>query len=512
MDLSIDRLDEGVIADQPDLIVPIGAWTDARNIRFLDGAAEKARGYDAALGSLSATAIWATSVTDGTNVFWVYATNSALYATDGTNHANVSHPSLSYAATDDLGWTGGSFHGHVIANDGANVPQVWVPSLANDFTSLSAWPAITASVIRPFGDFLFALRITESGEHNPRLLRWSDRAAPGELPGSWDYTDPTNQAGINELAQTGDALVDCLPLRDKLILYKESHTWLAEYVGGPDVFGFRQLFSEVGMLTENCVIAIGGLHLVLTGDDLVLHDGNAPTSVIDGRMRRWLFNRINSERYRRCFVAGDYRNREAWICFPESGHDWPNMALVFNWRENKLYPAELGRQMTFAVPGIIPGSAFTFNTLASSFDLLAGSFDEATFTPSQVRVLFFDASSQQAFQGDTGETFAGTPMTAYAIRSGLAISRDLKRMKRIHALYPRVTGTAGDELRFWIGTRKTLDSATMWTGPYRFRLGVDYRIPLRVDARVLDLRVEYTGTNTFRLHGLGIEWDGMGYR
>jgi hypothetical protein len=77
-----------------------------------------------------------------------------------------------------------------------------------------------------------------------------------------------------------------MPLRDSLMIYKEFNTWIAEYVGGQDIFSFRQVFSQIGMLTENCAITFGSNQLVLTDNDLVLHDGNSAQSIADKRTRR----------------------------------------------------------------------------------------------------------------------------------------------------------------------------------------------------------------------------------
>jgi hypothetical protein len=502
----------GIVPDSPDLSLEAGAWTDSRNVRYRDGAVEKVRGYSQALGDLSATAIWAAPITDGTNYFWMYGSNSVLYATDGSSHANVSHPSLSYVATDDLSWSGGAFHGYVLANDGSSVPQVWQPGLANKCTSLTAWPAISCKVMRPFKDFIFALRITDSGTYYPNVMRWSDRAAQSALPLSWDYSDPTNQAGINELGQTGDLLVDAVPLRDSLVIYKEFHTWIADYVGGQDIFSFRQIFSHVGMLTENCAITFGSNQLVLTDNDLVVHNGNDAQSIADKRTRRSLFNRINSARFKRSYMVADHRNREAWICFPESGYDWPTLALVWNWSENTFDYRELGGPKTFATTGIIPGTAVSFDTDSGTFDDATGTFDEETYNPFLTRVLLLDSAVKKAYQNDTGEDFNGIPMSVYAERTGMTITKDLTSIKRVKRIFPKVIGTAGDTLRFYIGSRMTVGASTSWSGPYTFTIGSDYKIDFRVAARILDLRIEYSGTNTFRLFGMDVEHEFDGYR
>ena len=514
MQASIDKLDSpGFLPDAPDMIAPAGAWTDSRNVRYRDGAAEKCRGYIAALGSLSATSVWAASISDGTNYFWAYGSSTVMYATDGATHANITG-SITLGAIDDLGYTGGAFHGQLIVNDGVGIPQSWSPSLGNDLVSLTAWPAVNliAKVIRPFKDFLFAFRITDAGNFNPRLMRWSDRAAQDSLPLSWDYTDPTNQAGINELGQTHDLLVDAQPLRDSLMIYKELNTWSAEYIGGDDIFGFRQVFSQVGMLTENCALTFGAQQLVLTDQDLVLHDGNSARSLLDRRARRWLFNRINTTRYKRCFLVPDYRNREAYICFPESGYDWPNMALVWNWAEDTLHPYDLGGPKTFATPGIIPGTAITFDADTGTFDDAPGTFDEETYNPFAQRILLLDSVAKAAYQNDSGETYNGLLMTAYAERTALAIQKDLGQILRIKRIFPRVLGSPGDILKFYIGTRITQNATTAWTGPYNFTIGVDYKIDLRVSARLIDIRFEYSGSNTFRFHGVSFEFEPNGLR
>jgi hypothetical protein len=505
----------GVVTDVPDQLLPNGAWTDSRNVRYRDGAAEKCKGYEQALGDLSLTARWVVPMTDGSNYFWVYASNSVLSATDGSTHANVSHASISYVATDDLGWNGGAFHGHVIANDGITIPQVWNPGLGNRFASLSHWPAISAKVVRPFKDFLFALRITDGGSFLPRTLRWSDKAQQNAMPASWDFQDPTNQAGITELAQTGDLLVDCAPLRDSLVIYKENHTWLADYIGMPDVFSFRQIFSTAGLLAEDCYGVLGTSHLVLTDNDLIVHDGNSIKSIADRRMRRWLFSRISPTHYKRTFVMVDHRNRDAYVCFPESGFEWPNMALAWNWAEDTFHIYDLGREITFASHGIVPATAVssTFDSDSGTFDSDSSTFDEATYSQFLTRAILLDARAKRAYQNDTGETYAGTQMGVYAARTGTSLSGQTDEMMRILRIFPRVLGTNGDLLNFYVGTRETSSGTTQWDGPHEYRIGVDYKIDMRpIPGRIVDIRIEYLGSNTFRFFGYSIEFHPDGRR
>jgi hypothetical protein len=343
-------------------------------------------------------------------------------------------------------------------------------------------------------------------------MRWSDAAAQGALPLSWDFSDPTNQSGIKEFGESEDVLIDCEPLRDSLAIYKSGSTWLAEFVGGADVLGFRQIFTEIGALSQDCIGALGTSHLVLTGDDVVLHDGNSARSLLDKRARRWLFNRIDATNYRHCWVAMDYSNREAHIAFPQQGETHATMALVWNWAEDTLYPFDLGGPMTHGAYGIITGSASTFDTETTAFDGDAKIFDEESFSPFKRALVMTRGNVAKAIQYGIGETYDGVPMTCYAERSGTVISEDLGTIKRVWRLWPQVVGSPGDTLVFRIGAREALSGSVAYTGPYTFTIGTDNWIDVRFDARVIDLRVEYSGSNTFRLHGMLVDYEDSGDR
>lgn len=516
MKATIDKVDGGIIPDQPDYALPDGLWTDARNMRFRDGGAERIGGNLPVLGSLSTTAVWAQSLRDvSANVdYWVYGSLTTLYGTDGTNHANVS--SVTYSASADLGWTGGAFHGYMIANEGTVEPQTWQPGLTNKFQPLANWPASTlCKVLRPYGDFLMALRVTESGVYNPRLIRWSDAAAVGSLPGSWDYTDPTNQSGRAELGQTDDELIDCLPMREVNVVYKKNSTWLMQYIGLPDVFQFRQAFSQAGMLTENCAGAFGSNHFVVTDSDIIVHNGAEITPIADKRTRKWLFASMNADSYRRSFVVVDQKNREIWFCFPESGHDYPNIALCWNWPHDTFYPRELGTDVAFGATGPIPivTDSPLWDAATETWDSTTlGLWGPAQAAPWSGRILTVDSMRQLAYQADTGLTFNGTAIQSYLMRSNLGLTRDVGSMKRIRRIFPKVFGTEGDVLQIRVGARPTIDGPLSLQGPFEFTIGTDYKLDVRLSGRFIFLWIQHSTANWWQMIGYDVEFDGDGLR
>ncbi len=509
---TLDNLPGGFEPDRVDYNLADGVFSDCRNVRFNDGDAEKCKGTSAVFGSLSASAIWALNLNDNTNSFWIYGNETILYGYDGVTHAQVS--TVSYACPTDLGYTGGAFHGYAIVNDTAHTPQTWAPGLGNKLNDLPQWPVSTlCKVIRPFGDFLVALGISVSSTLNARQLRWSDVAPTGALPASWDYTDPTNQSGIAELGQTADVLIDCLPLRDTNVIYKQYNTWLMQFVGGLDVFSFRPLFNQSGMLSENCAVAFDTGHLVLTDSDVIIHDGTSQTSICDKKWRKWLFSTLDVTNYRRSFVVDNPREKETWICIPQNGDTFPTLALVFSRSSGKCHVRELGSPMSCAALGFVGGSLTTFDAATGTFNTATGKYDSSTYSPFTQQLVFFEGDAKAAFQAESGETFNGTQMSCYIERSNMGLTRDVGSIKRIGAIYPKVIGTAGDTFLVSVGTRDTIDGPITWTDPFEYTLGTDYMIPdVHTSGRFISLRFAYQGGNSFRLAGFDIAFDPDGER
>lgn len=512
MRVAYDEVDIGLAPDRPDWHLPPGAFSDSRNVRYREGGTEKIRGYAQVWGDLSTTALYADWISDGTNIFWVYGDEGTVYATDGVSHNSIS--SISYSADSAFVYTGGAYNGFYVITDGALAPQFWDPGLGNNLQPLTNWPASTiAEVIRPYRQFLVALRVTETGTYNPRLIRWSDRANPGSVPSSWDHTDPTNLAGRTELGQSADLLVDCLPLRDANIVYKEQNTWAMEFIGAPDVFSFRQLFNQVGLLSENCVKAFRGMHFVVTDHDIILHDGAQAQSLLENTFRSWLFARIDSDNYKKSFVVADYLNREMIFAFPEQGQSFCTLALVWNWQSGKFYPRDFGSPIAFAAAGIMPSeSPTTIDALVGTFDEQIQEFDEINYTSGQQRAVFFDSSATAAYRNGEGGDFAGTPMQVYWERSNVPLTKDINLRKRVLRVYPKVLGTSGDTLDVYVGTRTSIESTVQYSGPYVFTIGTDYKVDVRVSSRVVDVRFEYSGDNDVRLIGYDVEFDPDGER
>jgi hypothetical protein len=387
-----------------------------------------------------------------------------------------------------------------------------VPDLAADCISLTCWPAnVTAKIIRPFRDFIFALDITDSGTRNQRLIRWSDAAAQGALPiaSGFDYTDPTNQSGITELGQTSDALTDAVPLRDSLIVYKDFHTWRADYVGGGDVFQFREIFTQSGLLSNNCVALLDAEHLVFTDHDIIRHDGNQQQSIADKRIRKWIFNHIDTTYYKRSFAVVDHANNEALFCFPYSGLAAPSHAAVWNWTDNSWSIRELGHLRYFMVLGPLLGSSDkTIDGQALAIYKYTQPYDYVPYNALETVLITNAFGTKNFVQHGIGSDWEGSAMTVYAERTGLSLSGDMSKRKRVKRVYPRVSGDSGDTVDFYVGVQKTYGDGVTYSGPFTYTIdGKSPKIDCRISGVMVALKMVYTGSSNIRLTGYQVEYD-----
>ena len=328
------RLDDlhsiGLVRDLPYYQLPASAWTDLRNITLKDNSAQRFRGYGRFLEDLSFTPLSLFPASSRQDETLIVAGQQEVWALIGTDFVNISREGDPYVADSVLGWTGGSLGVVPVINNSFDVPQVWTrPGTTTQLEDLAGWPAdVRARVVRPFKSFLVAYDISLSGERVPQMLWWSDITEPGEAPTNWDIADPTNSAGRVELAGTPDYIVDAHPLRDVNIIYKENSIWGMQFVGGNAIFRFYRITGDGGLASQNCVAEMPRGHVALSSDDLFFVDGQNAQSLIDKRIRSWLFSNIDPTWFQRCFVVSNWLESEVWLVFPSVGSEFCDTALV----------------------------------------------------------------------------------------------------------------------------------------------------------------------------------------
>ena len=433
--------------------LPLGAWTDCQNIRFLDGYASQFLGYGEVYNSPSYEPQHLLPCNVSGSRYWVYATPTKTFAVSNVSgssvHTDITHLTPRTGVTNQ--WTGTLLSGVPILNAGdTSAPMAWSLNLANKFVDLSNWQAgCSCKSLRAYKNFLIALNVTKSGASYPYMVKWSHPADPGSLPSSWDQTDATNQAGEADVADGYDAIIDGLQMRDSFIIYKENSTWRMDFIGGNYIFKFTKIFSKSGAMNKNCIGDIDGSHIVLTANDVIVHDGNTSKSILDKITRRWLFQNIDVDNVGKCFVFVNPFFNEAYICYPSIGSSSCDKAIVYNYKDNTVSARDIPNANHAAYGavdnGLMGNWAQDNAPWASDLTLWNG----GDFVPSTARVMLGSANVK-LYLIDSSAAYDAALPNAYMERRGLSFDAP-ESIKLIRGIRPRIVGNTGDTVLISVG-------------------------------------------------------------
>jgi hypothetical protein len=484
-------------------------WTGGLNVKFRNGRVEKADGLSRVFPPTPAAPLHLQPYLSQNIPYWIMGSTTKLYRTEGSSWVDVSRTTGGdYAATLDNNWNGGILNQVVVLNNGVDKPQSLKPT-DSDFTDLPNWPATyRAKVMRPFKNYLVALGITVSSVEQPTTVKWSSPADPGEVPFTWDVTDVTNDAGENSLADTTGAIVDGKKLKDSFIIYKEDSVYSMRYIGGTFVFQFQQLFDDVGMLAPNCAAEFDGKHFVVGQGDVYVHNGVQKSSVIDGRMKNYLYNSIKNTTVKAVFVVPDYNNNEMWICFQSAdnivtGSPYANRALIWNWKDDNWTIREIP-ETPAATYGIVdPQVSDAWDDDSNTWDSDTTAWGNASYNPSKSKLVF--AGNQQMTIFAVGDTnlYDGATFKARVDRNQVYLNDDQK-IKFVSSITPHLSGVG--VCNIYVGSNMLHDAPTEWFGPYQYTIGVDDKIDCRVSGRYVGVRFEFETQGSWTLNGYTAEF------
>lgn len=507
---------EGLMSDLPLAELPAGVMTSFKNVRCRDQLIELVSGYsELSNGTALSFAPYFLVYSAETLGYWLLCGLNKVYASYlGTGSwADVTRTASNYAATADERWCGGVLNGVVVISNGIDAPQVWTrPSTTIKLVDLPNWPADhVCRAIRPFKNYLVALNITDNTNPllpypYPHMVKWSQPADPGTYPDSWDETDATKDAGEFDLPGS-DHIVDGGALRDFFVVYKDRSTHLMQFIGGRYIFKFSQVFTESGIMAKNCWTELDGQHVVFTTSDLITHNGVSAESLLNGRMRRWLFRNIDTGYMDRSFVVKNWFYNELWFCFPEPGAGTCTLALVWNWKDNVISMRDL--------PGVTHGdlgpiTAPAEQTWASDDTSWASddvAWNAANYSPIEQRLVMTAPATEQFMLMDSTTEFDGSTIIGEVIRSGLTFDAP-ERRKLVRGIRPRFY-SAGNAVTITVGGQEDLHGDITWGDAQTFTIGTSYKTDHLVEGRYIAFKLS-SATDFWRLESLDFDIEMLG--
>lgn len=497
----------GVIKDTSATVLPNNAWTDALNIRFLDGAAHQFVGH----GSVYETPAYAPQFVMGCSVagarYWLYATESKQFAvsnsTGSTVHTDLTHVTARTGTVNK--WSGFVFGGIPILNAGDDTtkPMYWDQDLTHKFLDLPNWPAnTTCRAIRQYKNLMVAVGIRKAGVEYPYLVKWSNLADPGTLPTTWDETDQTKDAGEFDLPEGQDPIIDALGLKDSLIVYKQSSTYAIDYIGGAFILKSRKVSGMSGLLNMNCAVdfdsGFSAMHFAVTGFDIVIHDGYSAQSVLDKKARRDFFQSVDSENRHKVFAFKNPYLNEIIVAFPSVGAIHCDTALVYNFVDKTVTYRSLPN-VTHAAYGPVDNIlGATWSQDADPWDSDLTRWNVPDFSPDTARVMMGSADVK-LYLLDASASFDGVIPEAYLERRGMAFDAE-DRIKLVTGIRPHISGNTGATVIVEIGSAENPYDEPTYTS-MTHTIGTTLQCDCLVAGRYIAVRFESGTAYNWKLDG-----------
>ena len=519
------------IQDVPPSEVPPEFWTDLRNFYMRVSYAQRISGLSQFFADWTDPAVNVINVQQATSNFWVVMGNSTVQVIDQAGTVTDITPAVYVGPIDPATANSTPINGFPVQSFNQNPPTFWDKQVGNICAPLPGWPATTtARSIRSFKQFLIAMNMVESGNEFPDKLRWSNAAEPGTVPTEWTAS-PTNEAGDTTLADTTGGIIDGLSLRGQFIIYKNHSTYLCNFVGGTFVFTFRKFLTTSGILANNCVTEAEGRHIVMTDGDVLLHDGQNVRSLLDKKLRRFIFLQIDSDNFANSFVFNYRAAKEVWICFPTAGFEFPNLAVIWDYAHDLLSIRELNETWSHAQSGLVLSTtqALDWDSQTDTWDASQGTWNRAQFTGAFERVLSSvavstpdgfsdttgDGNARLLFVDDTTTNRVDEAIVGQITRESLDLGTP-ESMKYVRRVWPRVNGPTGVTIRIRVGVQNDPTEAITWSPLQDFRLNEDDFLNFDLSGRYISVRFEDDGTpgadpnNVWQVHGFDLEYTFQG--
>lgn len=508
----------GMNRDLSDHELPLGVWTDVKNIRFLDGYAHQAFGHGEYFSAPSIVPFHIVPVTYAGQMYWLYAGAQKIYVVevlaDVSTHTNLTRQTagvdVNYSGAANS-WTSTLLSGIPILNPGNTVdyPQQWDLNTANRCTTLANWPVNTyCKVMRAFKNYLIALNVTKNGFSYPYMVKWSHPAAPGAVPLSWDEADPTKDARETDLSEGNGAIIDGLPLRDSFLIYREGSIHRMDWTGGRYVFRFQKVLGNSGALNRNCIVEIEGMHVVLTNADIIVHDGTTFNSILDKNSRRWLFQNIDIDGLANCFLFKNLFFNEVYICFPQIGSTVPDRALVWNFKDKTVSIRELPNVYHAAFGPIREDYSGVWAADEDPWEVDDTVWGGPDLVPSSSRVHMVTSDSK-IYMLDAAYSFAGAIPDAYLERKGLSFGTPDK-IKLVRGIRPRIVGHTGTVITIKIGTQNDPFEDPVWAATMTHTIGTTVENHCLVSGRYIAIRFEANTAYKWRLDSFDVDVQTVG--
>ena len=266
------------------------------------------------------------------------------------------------------------------------------------------------------------------------------------------------------------------------------------------------------MQGRNCIAELNGEHWVFTGTDVIRHDGQNFSSVVQDKIKRSLVTSINPDKTGLCCVTTRHLNQQFWVAIPSVGYDHLTRAYVINVLTGDTGIRELP-SIEYLARGIVNVSgddvSWDGDTTPMPWDMDVGRWDEQNYSPTEDSILMCSTVDSALWSVDSADTNDGQPVHAYLERQSIPIGNELDRALIVRVI-PRLEGEPGEVMNIRVGGQAFFGDPVAWSDPYPFVIGQDHSASVQAEGRLISVRFEATTSRKWTLHRYKLEFSELG--
>ncbi len=495
--------------------------TEGKNYRIFSGAIETDRGI----------ALWTTApvnfrpghisrVASISGSFWLVPGRDAVYVWDGSDWTDVSSATgyASLGPGDELLWTQCLLGKIPIINNPQSTPEYWDPQQVSQimqplpFDQVSTFDDqnIACKSMRSHKTFLFALNLQESGEELPDSYRWSHPADINGLPVTWDETDEAFLAGKANLGGDGGSIIDGFSLRDAFCIYSEDAIDILDSTNDEFVWRRRELSATVGLISKDGIAEVKGQHFFLAPSDIVKNDGNRIDSLAHNRIRREYSRRLDPDNYTRSYAIRNDNKKEVWFCIPEVGEEYPNIAYIYNWRDDSWAVKDLPNQISHASPGSFADPAPKWDDAPDSqtWDTQTTIWNTSIASPVNDTIAGVSPETAEVYFLEPLGT-SDEDLDFFIERTNFPLEGQ-RQVTTITRVYPHIRGESPCLIQF--GSQDYNDAPIRWKPAVEFDPKSQRKFDIRTTGELHCWNVKSLGKESLSISGMTIEYVRAGLR
>jgi hypothetical protein len=297
-------------------------------------------------------------------------------------------------------------------------------------------------------------------------------------------------------------------------VYRESSISVFDFVGGQFVWQVRELSSTVGLSSPECIVEVNGMHYFIGDGDIKYTDGNVVESLLHNKLRKQFVESFDSTNYANSYIVRDNINSEKWFCVPQSGAEYPNVAYIYNHKDDSWTVRDMPEAPSSAY-GFRQTPAITWAASTTTWENVTATWSQNGISPLASSILGVLKPAGAGLSGqlialDSSDDPSVVNYKCTFEKFGIVLD-GFSKTTTIQSIYPHMRGAGS--LTFQIGSQAYPGSVITWKPPVVFTALNRRKIDIRTTGEIHCMRMSADFSDgQWALSGLDIHYVPAGER